>query len=182
MRILRAISLVAVLIPVPPAAAQGVARTFDQLAVLVQAGDEVRVTDAAGIEARGSLSRLSADSVEILTAQGPRTWGATDVQRVRHRYSDPVRNGVLIGAGVGAGFAAIAYALTCPECDAEDAGWIALGIGIYAGGGAGLGALVDVLHKGTRTVYERPAAAGGSFAIGPILDRTRRGLAAGLRF
>ena len=168
--------------PVHPAAAQGVARTFDQLSVLVQAGDEVRVTDAAGVEARGSLSRLSADSLEILTAQGPRTWGPTDVQRVRHRYSDPVRNGVLIGAGVGAGFAAIAYALTCPECDAEDAGWIALGIGIYAGGGAGLGALVDVLHKGTRTVYERPATAGPSIVVAPVLDRTRRGLAASLRF
>jgi hypothetical protein len=182
MRILTAMVLFAVLLPVPSTSAQGVARTFDQLSVLVPAGDQVRVIDAAGAEARGSLSRLSADSLEILTAQGPRTWGPADVQRVRHRYSDPVKNGVLIGAGVGAGFAAIAYAAACDDCESEDAGWIALGIGIYSGVGAGIGALVDVVHKATRTVYERPAAAGPSIVVAPVLGRTRRGLAAGLRF
>ena len=61
------------------AEAQGVASTFDQLAVLVQPGDEVTVVDVTGRETKGRIWKLSQDALILGTSAGPRQLGEVDV-------------------------------------------------------------------------------------------------------
>jgi hypothetical protein len=166
-----------------PVSAQGVARSFEQLEVLVRPGETIWVTDDGGVEVEGTLVAITSDRLEVLAPGGPRTWSPPDVRRVRHKESDPVGNGVLWGAVVGGGAAAALWVAACAsdECTSEDVGWGLLGTGIYAAVGAGIGALVDLAHRSSRVVYEGPAPA-SSLLFGPIVGRTRAGVAIGVRF
>lgn len=65
--------------------AQGVASSFDQLTVLVKAGDTISIVDMTGREAEGRIGKLSRDGLILLTEAGPRQLDERDVVRVRQR-------------------------------------------------------------------------------------------------
>jgi hypothetical protein len=82
------------------ASAQDPASSFDALAGRIQVGQRIWVTDTTGREVRGRLERLSSDGL-VLKAQGLQTFAAADVRRVSVRVRDSLKNGTLIGLGIG---------------------------------------------------------------------------------
>ena len=163
--------------------AQGVARTFEQLSVLVLPGETVWVTDASGTETEGVLATVGADGLDLQVGGQPRRWAIADVRRVRHREDDPVRNGVLWGTAIGGAAAATLWIGACAidDCGGEDVGWAIAGTGVYAAAGAGIGALIDSARKGSRVVFES-GSAGAHLGLAPIAGAGRRGVAVRLRF
>src|SRR6266853_3560759 len=75
------------------------ARSLEQLEVLVKPGDTVWVTDTAGKELKGKIDQLSSATLRVKSKGATHDFLETDALRVRH--SDSLKNGTLIGAGVG---------------------------------------------------------------------------------
>ena len=96
-------SLAAVLILLLPAisAAQPV-KSFDQLITRLKPGDRVWVTDAQGREVEGTIQHLSANQL-VLDAEGASAFTARDVKLIKEYKGDSVKNGALIGLGIGGG-------------------------------------------------------------------------------
>lgn len=161
-----------------PLPAQQPARSLEQLSVLVSAGETVWLTDTAGREIKGRLTRIGPDVVEVDVDGQAQTWEAAQLQRVRHRHADALLNGVLIGAGIGAAAYGGLVAWWCSQEECSG-GTVAVNIGLGAGLGAGWGALVDYLVKGKRTVFERPSAA---VSVLPVVVPGRKGLQVNVRF
>ena len=98
--------------------------------------------------------------------------------------SDSLRNGTLVGMGVGfaVGFFALAAynakeTASGPIWDSEALGYYTSAGLLGAGIGAGVGALVDALNTDRRV---RPATQ--RVTISPVLQKHRRGVAASVKF
>jgi hypothetical protein len=139
------------------ASAQESAGSFDALAGSIQVGQRIWVTDTTGREVRGRLERLSSDGL-VLKARRLETFAAADVRRVRARARDPLKNGMLIGLGIGGGMGTA----WCIGAIADDSGDIdarvecAEGFTVFPGLGALIGLAVDAVIPGkVRVVYRR---------------------------
>ena len=174
-----AMILVAVFIAVPAlAAAQEPVRDFAQLNTRLKPGDTVWVTDSQGREIKGKITNLSSGSL-ALKAKGAPILSATDVSTIQLRDRDSLKNGTLIGLGVGAGLGLAGCISIAGE---EDAGaWCAMGMLFYAGIGAGIGVGIDAMIPGKKLVaYRAPGSAGPSRArlsIAPAVTPRAKGLA-----
>jgi hypothetical protein len=167
--------------------AQEVAGSFDALAGRIHVGDRIWVTDATGREVRGRLERLSIDGL-VLIADGSKTFAAADVRRVRARDRDSLKNGTLIGLGVG-GAMGTAW---CIGAIADDSGDIdarvecAEGFTVFPGLGALIGLAVDALIPGKlRVVYQASLAREPSrtgLTVVPLFSSRARGLAVSFVF
>ena len=78
-----------------PASAQTTFAGLNQKGV-----DTIFVTDRAGHETKGLLVGLTDSTVTVVTAGGPQTFVADDVVRLDRR-GDSLKNGALIGMGIG---------------------------------------------------------------------------------
>jgi hypothetical protein len=167
--------------------AQEVAPSFDALAGRIHVGDRIWVTDATGREVRGRLERLSSDEL-VLKDNGSDTFAAADVRRVRARDRDSLKNGTLIGLGVG-GTMGTAW---CIGAIADDSGDIdagvecAEGFTVFPGLGALIGLAVDALIPGkVRVVYQASLpreASRASLMVVPLFSSRQRGLAVSFVF
>ena len=158
-------------------AAQQVVRSFDQIGTRISPGEEVRVTDDQGQHVRGRIVSVESTSL-VLDARGERLrLRAEDVSQVRRYYKDSGWDGALFGAAAGvAGLLGLMYAGD-PEMAADPEarpGLVVLG----AGGGALVGFIIDKLHRGQRTVYIRPPAAGAGSVLSVVPVITSRAKAA----
>src|SRR5687767_4686185 len=88
---------------VPRVTGQEIAGSFDQLRVLVKAGDRVRVIDATGRETTGKIADLSPSALALLIDGQRREILAHDISTIRQRRSDPVATGAKVGFGIGVG-------------------------------------------------------------------------------
>ena len=161
------------------AQAQELAGTFEQLRVLVKAGDTVTVTDTAGQPVRGKLINLSSSSLSLNVSGTNREFQKADVNKITKRGSDSLKNGALIGMAVGGGLAAVGIALMAAEGEA-DAGITAAAALFYSGIGAGIGAGVDALIEGQRVIYANPGSA-ARLSVVPVLRGPRKGVLVSLR-
>lgn len=127
--------------------------TFDHLADRLNAGDRVRVVDAAGRDRTGAIAALTADYLALARGGGATERIArAEVREVWMRGHDGVRNGALLGfAGVAASYCALAVSWD----NAQQCGVPALFLG---GLGAGLGALVDAAITRQAVVFRAEAA------------------------
>ena len=94
------------------ASAQAVARTFDELNVRVRSGETVYVTDNQSRTIDGLLLTVSADALVMEAASGRVTLSVAQVDRVRVRRRDSLKNGILEGLAAGAAGGALAALLT----------------------------------------------------------------------
>jgi hypothetical protein len=166
------------------AAAQEPVRSFDQLNTRLKPGDTVWVTDMQGRETRGKIQGLAPNAL-TLNADGARTFAARDISSIRERQQDSLKNGALIGFGVGGGLALVACLSSAEGSD--DAGWCAgLGVGFYGAVGAGLGVGIDALVPGKKRVaYRAPGTAGAAQArvsVAPVMTPRRKGVAVAFSF
>jgi hypothetical protein len=163
-----------------PAAAQGIARSFDQLQLLVRPGDKVTVTDASGREATGRIVDLS-PSMLVLSAGGPPLQlSEPDVREIQQRRSDSLANGAIWGLAVGS---AIATGLVVAFREDSDDLAPAVGvIAVYGGIGAGIGVGVDALISRRHVIYQRRSASAVEFGLTPLLSPQRKGALVSVRF
>lgn len=169
------------------ASAQEPAASFDALAGSIQVGQQIWVTDTAGREIRGRLERLSSDGL-VLKASEVETFAASDVRRVRARTRDSLKNGTLIGLGIGGGIGAA----WCIGAIADDSGDIdarvecAEGFTVFPGLGALIGLAVDAVIPGkVRVVYQAPQsrdASPASLMVVPLFSSRVKGLAVSFAF
>src|SRR5262245_18422832 len=97
------------------ASAQDVARSFEQLQVLVQPGDTVTVRDAQGAEKKGRITSLTDAALTVAQGDGTRAFHEADVATIDQRRGDPLKNGALWGLGVGMGLAGLGIAGVCGD-------------------------------------------------------------------
>jgi hypothetical protein len=175
------------LVTAAAASAQDPVASFDALAGRLQLGQVIWVTDPTGREARGRLERLSSDEL-VLKSDGSRTFAAADVLRVRARERDSLKNGALIGLGVGGGMGTV----WCIGAALDDSGDIdapvecAEGFTVFPGLGALIGLAIDAVIPGKmRVIYEAPSsqeARRARLVVAPLVTSRAKGLAVSLVF
>jgi hypothetical protein len=172
-----------------PATAQPVVRTFEQLAATVAVGDTLEVTDVDGRLVTGRLLQATPEALTLEVEGRPRTWETADVHLVRHQWRDSLRNGAVLGAVSGAfagGMVVLARCLTDNDlgsfqfdtCEGYGAEF-AIGAGLGAGGGAALGALLDLWRPERRIVFE---GEGRAVAVRPVVSPAMRGVLVSVTF
>jgi hypothetical protein len=176
MRIWTLATIAMVLLAAGPASAQADGGTWLEGAARDAA---VRVRLVSGERVSGRVFDVHADRLELATAAGPRTIARTAIVDVRQRHRDSVGNGAVIGASIGAAamlglVAALSPVFDCDGC----AGQVAIATTVWAGAGAGIGALVDAAIRRDVVVYE--AAPRVSWA--PVVGRGAAGLRMSVRF
>jgi hypothetical protein len=117
-------------------------------ALPIPIGDVVYVTDIGGTTVKGKLAAMTADTVSLRGAAGPRQMPTDTIRDIRWQRRDSILNGVLIGAGVGAIPGLYWLAVDPNECTGlcpEEYAFIA--IGAVAGG------LIDYAITRKVTIY-----------------------------
>jgi hypothetical protein len=165
----------------------GAGTSFDALAERLRVGQSIWVTDQAGREVRGTLEGLTNDAL-VLKTDRLITFSARDVRRVRARQRDSIKNGALIGLGVGAAMGTA----WCIGAVADDSGDLdarvecAEGFTVYPALGTLIGLGVDAAIPGrVRVVYEVPGHEFASHArvtVRPLFSSRKKGLALSLGF
>ena len=181
-RSLTALLTAIALTPSALAAAQEPVRDFTQLNTRLKPGDTVWVTDAAGREVKGKIVDLAPEAVTV-KADASRTYGPADVNLIHERRPDSLKNGALIGLGVGGG---LALGLCLAAETTEGDGACALAAGIYGGVGAAIGVGIDALIPGRKIVaYRAPGPAGAPSArvsFAPVITPRAKGVAVSFAF
>ena len=172
------------------AAAQEPVRSFDQLNTRLKPGDTVWVTDARGREIEGRIESLGPDAIK-LDAGGARIFPAADVGLIRDGRRDSLKNGTLIGLGIGGGLAAA----WCVAAAATDDPAISPGVEcvegavVFGGLGTLFGLAIDAANPGKgRIAYRAPGTPGSSesrqarLSIVPVVTPRLKGVAVSLAF
>jgi hypothetical protein len=164
------------------AEAQELAGTFDQLRVLVKPGDTLTVVDDSGQRVEGKVSSLSASALSLTVSGTPRQFLSTDVNSIEKRGPDSLRNGALIGLAIGGGIGAAGMIALAATAEDNVGAFMAIGVLMYGGIGAGIGTGFDALIEGRRVIYARSGSARSALTVAPLLGRTRKGIRLSLRF
>jgi len=163
--------------------AQEIATSFDQLSVLVSAGDRVTVTDFVGNQTKGKVLAVSTASLELSVDGTQRSWAESQVRIVSERRRASVgtgaRRGFHIGASIGL-LGGLGAGLIVGASAGEVVGISLLGAGVYGAVGAGIGAGVSAMRRESHVVYVgRPAS---PVVVTPVVLNHRKGMALSLRF
>ena len=182
---LRSIAMLVVILlgAATDARAQEVAGTFDQLRVLVKAGDTISVTDNAGRELTGKIAELSSTSLALLVGGQRHDLPAAEVNTIRQRRGDPLANGAKWGFGIGATLGLLGGLAVANESDDDsDAAFVVFGTLFYAGVGAGIGAGLDALIASRQVIYARRSSASARLTLKPFATRRRQGAMVAIAF
>lgn len=102
----------------------------------------VFVTEASGKETKGRIVSWTGSTIVLQTGTTTRSFAEGEAIRVDLK-GDSLKNGALIGAGVGVFFGALSATIgDCEGCHGEQVGFALAGIGVYAAIGAGIDALI----------------------------------------
>ena len=159
MRLVKAIAvLAAISIPLNAAA---------QTDAPVQGFPTVIVTDTSGRETEGKLISWANNALVMKASGQTKTFTQGDYLRVDMR-GDSLKNGALIGAGVGVLLTGLTAALGgCGDpCGAEAAGYFLTSVGLYAA----FGTVFDAMHAGRTPLWQ----SGGTASAGPRSARSLR--------
>jgi len=162
----------------PRVGAQGVARSFEQLQLLVRVGDAISVRESNGAETAGKIDRLSSSSLTLVTSGRQREFRETDVNTIRQRRGDSLANGALWGLASGVAAGGVFAAVFCGDCSG---GVLAVNALFVGGVGAGIGVGVDALITRRVVIFERPSGA-AALGVIPLLGQRRRGVALSVTF
>ena len=185
-RIILAAMLFAGALP-SPARAQEPATSLADLQQWVRIGDRVTVTDASGHRLTGRIAGLKPDSIALVgdsvVRDIVRDFAQADVFEITRREPDSLRNGALIGLGVGGGLFFL-LAVSSGGCGYESdcTGMILLGTAFYAGVGAGIGVGIDALVPGRESVIFRRPAGHAVVGFSPRLTPRRQAVVVSLSF
>src|SRR5262245_48742292 len=85
----------------PSSQSTPVARSFANLQPRMGRGDKLWLRDQANREIPGRLVSVSPFTLVLDLESGPRTFAEAEVRLIRQRRSDPLWNGIAIGAALG---------------------------------------------------------------------------------
>ena len=159
--------------------AQDLAGSFDQLRVLLKAGDKVRVTDARGQQLRGSVTDVSASSLALQVAGSRRTFLESDIAAIHQRRNDSLANGAKWGFAIGAGLGVLGGITIVREYDGGGEALIPMLGLVYGAVGAGAGAGIDAMNASEQAIYARRGAP-SKLAVRPIVTGGRKGVLAAI--
>ena len=148
------------------AGAQELAGSFDQLRVLVKAGDTVRVTDSRGEIVRGSILGLSSSSLALQVAGRQQTFAEGDIAAIHQRRNDSLANGARWGFAVGAGLGVLGGIAIAREYEGGGGALIPILGLVYGSIGAGAGAGIDAMNRGEQVIYARRRAIVATIPLG----------------
>jgi hypothetical protein len=157
-----ALSLLALLSSSAPAADSAIPAT-------VRSGLKVAVVDERGASVEGRVQEVSDRFVRLTVRGTSRDIPVQDIVRIER--PDTVKNGALIGLGVGAGMGL--FGTLVDPANATVFLWRAAVNGVLC---AGLGALIDAGTDSRRTLYERGPRL--QARLRPVIGRHVRGVAA----
>jgi hypothetical protein len=154
-----------------PCAAQTRVTSLDELRRELAEGDVITLVPATGQPVKGRVVRLGRDDLDVrdITIR-------FDGIRSLHRPRDSTRNGALLGAGIGAGFAGalFIYALAVDRNEIDEWGPIYAG---FAGVATGIGALtgwgVDKAHSKPEIRFDASPGRQVSVSVHPTISRGR---------
>ena len=172
-----ALVLVATIASASLAEAQTV-ESFDRLALLVNQGDRIAVTNRAGQELQGQLIDLSPTALSLQIDDARHNLDETDVAVVRRRHRDSLQNGAVIGFISGAVVAGILMADENMSCCRAT---YVLVTSLFGAAGAGIGVGFDAGYVASQVIYTARRST-RRVAVSPLLSRDRRGLAVSLEF
>lgn len=161
---------------VPWAATAQTVTEFSDLPLRLNVGDAVRIEDRGGGRHAGTVVRISPEEIVVNGPEGERRFTAAITARVARR-GDPVWTGALIGFVPGF-FAGTQFVLGFSDHEEPMSTFLLAG-GLFGVAGAGIGAVIDALHQGTREIYRANAA---RVAVGPLVSRHAVGAAATMRW
>jgi hypothetical protein len=154
--------------PVTPA-------SFDQLRVLVGAGQKVNVTDVSGARYSGTVVSLSSSTLTLRVAERVRDLREGDVATIRHRRGDSLGNGALWGLAAGFGTGMV----MCGRCHVGPGA--AMGL-VFGGIGTGIGVGIDALIRGDVVVFQRSGSSGMRVSVAPQLAKSHTSVAVSIGF
>ena len=174
-----------------PALAQVQVGTLEEFRRELSPGDFISLVQTTGDSVRGRLVRFADTALDIRTetrlATGKQHADVTvplGTIRSLERPRDSSRNGVLIGAGVGAGVSLgmfiHAAAVDYNEIDEWGPLYLAYGA-VYTGVGALVGWAIDSAHSKPHVRFNAPSAQTMRIRVAPLLAR-RKGMALVLSF
>ena len=174
-----------------PALAQVQVGTLEEFRRELSPGDFISLVQTTGDSVRGRLVRFADTALDIRTetrlATGKQHADVTvplGTIRSLERPRDSSRNGVLIGAGVGAGVSLgmfiHAAAVDYNEIDEWGPDYLAMGA-IFTGVGALVGWAIDSAHSKPHVRFNAPSAQTMRIRVAPLLAR-RKGMALVLSF
>lgn len=168
------------LLPSPVAAQE--ARSFEQLQLLLKPGDKIFITDAMGNVTKGKVAGLSKSALSLTTKGSTKDWAQSDVLKIRQWRQDSLKNGALIGTGVGFSIGLATVIAFCGEW--TDCGGDAVAaVAIYTGLGTGIGVGIDALIPAKQTIYVGGAQTSASrLKVRPLVGKSRKGVAVALSF
>ena len=162
-----------------PVGAQELASSFDQLRVLIKAGDTLIIAGRDGQETRGRMVRLTGISLELDVDGATRVLQEDAVATIRHRHQDSLANGAKIGFGAGVGFGALAAVAIAGDIGSAAAVPIVL---VYGAMGAGIGVGIDGMLSSDKVIFSRPGPVRARLGISPVVGQGRRGVRLTLGF
>ena len=174
------IALVLAAATVTASLAEAQSLSFDRLALQLNQGDRITVTDRDGEELRGRIVDLSSSTLSLQTGGLRHDLAGGDISVIRRRERDSLKNGAAIGFASGVAGVAVLVGLVAPDGDLPPAGFMILG-SLFGAAGAGIGAGLDALQEESRVVY-RTAPSNRRLAVSPVVSRERQGVAVSLGF
>lgn len=160
------------------AKAQGVARTLDEVHLLVRPGETVRILDVAGRETKGRFESSSPAGLQLRSGRDLLDLKPEDVAEVRVRQQDSLKDGAWKGLGVGVGVAVLVGASCgCPELLVYALPW---NVGLFAAVGVGFDALVT--HERTIFAHASATASTARYRVAPIVGPGAKGVRVAFQF
>jgi hypothetical protein len=166
-------------------AGQEIAGSFEQLRVLVKAGDKVSVAHATGSETKGTIVDMSAAALALLVAGERREILAQEISTIRHRRDDSLANGAKMGFTIGAGLGLLAGVQVASRFNGIGAAHITAVSLLYGALGTGIGVGLDALITREQVIFAARASAAGapdSIRIRPVFTGEGRGLVLSIGF
>jgi hypothetical protein len=177
--------LISVLLPGKLARAQGPVPSLGELRTKLLIGEKVQVTDSLGKKFEGKFDGVSGGSLRLIVDDTLQEFQQSRIREVTKRRPESRWDGALIGLGIGLVVGTINITSLCNHASERDdcfaVGWVFV-LPIYAGAGAGSGALIDFAIKKHDTVFAAAGESGFRIGISPIASKDRKGIALSVAF
>jgi hypothetical protein len=144
---------------------------------VLQKDDRIQVTVRNGSSVKGRFDSVAGSSVRIRSGGRTQDISSDTITEIKKQRPDSNLNGLLIGLAAGAGAGLVATRISCgsndPECSTISN---LVFVPIFAGGGAGVGALIDQLIHKYDPVYVSQTNGRPRLRLSPLVARDKKGL------
>jgi hypothetical protein len=157
------------------------ATSFEQLQLLVKAGDTVSVTAFSGQVIKGKVAELSPSSIRLVSNRVAHDLAEADVSEIKQRRADSLGNGARNGAITGAVFGVLGALIS--DCPSDSCAGDRVGVaGVMTALGTGIGVGIDALIVRTQVVYRSRGRSSTRFNITSLLQGGNKGIRLSVSF